>query len=160
MTALKTTRPVRRVTSIADIEAIEAAPYDAQVTARNLHDLLRATALHHGDRPALTVLAKADPARATTLTHADLLADVTRAANLFRSLGLTPDQGVAAFLSPTLPAFPALLLGAQVAGVASTINYLLSRDAVMVESLLCFRRAGADGILTYFAMDAARLLNG
>jgi porphobilinogen synthase len=30
----------------------------------------------------------------------------------------------------------------------------------MLESLLCFRRAGADGILTYFAMDAARLLNG
>ena len=36
----------------------------------------------------------------------------------------------------------------------------LNRDAVMLESLLCFRRAGADGILTYFAMDAARLLNG
>ena len=35
-----------------------------------------------------------------------------------------------------------------------------SCDAVMLESLLCFRRAGADGILTYFAMDAARLLNG
>jgi len=31
---------------------------------------------------------------------------------------------------------------------------------VMLESLLCFKRAGADGILTYFAMDAARLLNG
>jgi porphobilinogen synthase len=30
----------------------------------------------------------------------------------------------------------------------------------MLESLLCFKRAGADGILTYFAMDAARLLNG
>ena len=36
----------------------------------------------------------------------------------------------------------------------------LSREAVILESLLCFRRAGADGILTYFAMDAARLLNG
>ena len=36
----------------------------------------------------------------------------------------------------------------------------LSSDAVMLESLLCFKRAGADGILTYFAMDAARLLNG
>jgi len=28
----------------------------------------------------------------------------------------------------------------------------------MMESLLAFRRAGADGILTYFARDAARLL--
>jgi porphobilinogen synthase len=29
---------------------------------------------------------------------------------------------------------------------------------VMMESLLAFRRAGADGVLTYFALDAARLL--
>jgi porphobilinogen synthase len=35
----------------------------------------------------------------------------------------------------------------------------LDRTAVMMESLLAFRRAGADGILSYFAMDAAELLN-
>jgi porphobilinogen synthase len=29
---------------------------------------------------------------------------------------------------------------------------------VMMESLLAFKRAGADGVLTYFARDAARLL--
>ena len=34
------------------------------------------------------------------------------------------------------------------------------RDALMMESLLCFKRAGASGILTYHAMDAARLLHG
>ena len=28
----------------------------------------------------------------------------------------------------------------------------------MMEALLAFKRAGADGILTYFARDAARLL--
>jgi porphobilinogen synthase len=28
----------------------------------------------------------------------------------------------------------------------------------MMEALLAFRRAGADGVLTYFARDAARLL--
>ena len=28
----------------------------------------------------------------------------------------------------------------------------------MLEALLAFKRAGADGILTYFARDAARLL--
>jgi porphobilinogen synthase len=27
----------------------------------------------------------------------------------------------------------------------------------MMESLLAFKRAGADGVLTYFALDAARL---
>ncbi|MGV6807915.1 MAG: porphobilinogen synthase [bacterium] len=35
----------------------------------------------------------------------------------------------------------------------------LGRDSVILESLLACKRAGADGILTYFAMDAARLLN-
>lgn len=33
-------------------------------------------------------------------------------------------------------------------------------DKVMLESLMCFKRAGCDGILTYFAPAAARLLNG
>ena len=36
----------------------------------------------------------------------------------------------------------------------------ISRDQVMMESLLGIRRAGADVIITYFAMDAARLLGG
>jgi porphobilinogen synthase len=34
----------------------------------------------------------------------------------------------------------------------------LDHDAVMMESLVAFKRAGADGILTYFALEAARLL--
>ena len=34
----------------------------------------------------------------------------------------------------------------------------LDHDAVMMEALLAFRRAGADGVLSYFALDAARLL--
>lgn len=34
----------------------------------------------------------------------------------------------------------------------------LQRDAVILESLLAFKRAGADGILTYFAIEAAKLL--
>jgi porphobilinogen synthase len=34
----------------------------------------------------------------------------------------------------------------------------LDRDRVLLESLLAFRRAGADGILTYFAIEAAKLL--
>jgi porphobilinogen synthase len=38
-------------------------------------------------------------------------------------------------------------------------NGWISEEAVMMESLLAFKRAGADGILTYFARDAARLLN-
>jgi porphobilinogen synthase len=41
---------------------------------------------------------------------------------------------------------------------AAAQNGWLDHDAVMMESLLCFKRAGCDGILTYFALDAAALL--
>lgn len=36
----------------------------------------------------------------------------------------------------------------------------LDRERVMLESLTSFKRAGADGVLTYFARDAAKLLQG
>lgn len=120
---LRTTRPVRPVRSIADIVAIEAQPYDEMVTARNLYDLFLATA---GDRPALTVLTDVE----TTSTHRELLAGITRAANLFHAMGIRPGSGSVAFLAPTLPALPATLLGAQVAGIAGTLNYLLTREAI------------------------------
>lgn len=41
---------------------------------------------------------------------------------------------------------------------AAALNGWLDRDKVMLESLVAFKRAGADGILTYFAVDAAKLL--
>ncbi|MBK8760628.1 MAG: porphobilinogen synthase [Sulfuritalea sp.] len=41
---------------------------------------------------------------------------------------------------------------------AAAQNGWLAHDAVMMESLLCFKRAGCDGILTYFALEAAKLL--
>jgi fatty-acyl-CoA synthase len=131
-TGLKTTRPVRPVRSIDDIVAIEGHRYDDLVTARTLYDLLLATAEHVGERKALTVLRSEDPLDVgVSLTHRELLGEVTRAANLFRSLGIRPDDGVVAFLAPTLPELPALLLGAHIAGVASTLNYLLSGDAII-----------------------------
>ncbi len=42
---------------------------------------------------------------------------------------------------------------------AAAQNGWLDREAVMMESLVGFKRAGCDGILTYFAVDAAKLLS-
>ena len=129
--ALRTTGPVSCIRGIEDIVALERQPYDELVTARNLYDLFLATAQHGGERYALTVLRSPDPGDVgLTLTHRDLLTGITRAANLFRSLRLTVEEGVAAFLLPTLPELPQLLIGAQVAGTASSLNYLLSQDAI------------------------------
>ena len=41
---------------------------------------------------------------------------------------------------------------------AAVQNGWLDADKVILESLLAFKRAGADGILTYFAIDAAHRL--
>lgn len=46
---------------------------------------------------------------------------------------------------------------AMLAGAAD--NGWLDREKVVLESLLGFKRAGADGILTYFAMEVAEVLN-
>jgi porphobilinogen synthase len=43
---------------------------------------------------------------------------------------------------------------------AAFANGWLNEEAVILESLLAFKRAGADGILTYFAPKAAALLAG
>ena len=43
---------------------------------------------------------------------------------------------------------------------AAFANGWLDRDLAMMEALLAFKRAGADGILTYFALDAAEKLQG
>ncbi|HXH75261.1 MAG TPA: porphobilinogen synthase [Bacteriovoracaceae bacterium] len=42
---------------------------------------------------------------------------------------------------------------------AAAQNGWIDNDKVILETLTCFRRAGADIILTYFAKEAARLLN-
>ena len=41
---------------------------------------------------------------------------------------------------------------------AAAANGWLDHDACMLEALLGFKRAGADGILTYFALEAAEVL--
>ena len=42
---------------------------------------------------------------------------------------------------------------------AAAQNGWLDRKRAIMESLLCFKRAGADGVLTYFALEAAEWLN-
>jgi porphobilinogen synthase len=43
---------------------------------------------------------------------------------------------------------------------AASQNGWLDHDKTMMEAMLCFKRAGADGVLTYFAREIARLIKG
>ena len=57
-----------------------------------------------------------------------------------------------------VPTFAYQVSGEYAMLKAAAANGWLDHDAVMMESLLAFRRAGADGVLTYFARDVARIL--
>jgi porphobilinogen synthase len=57
-----------------------------------------------------------------------------------------------------VPTFAYQVSGEYAMIKAAAANGWLDHDAVMMESLLAFRRAGADGVLSYFARDVARLL--
>ncbi|MEK8049644.1 porphobilinogen synthase [Ideonella sp. DXS22W] len=59
-----------------------------------------------------------------------------------------------------VPTFAYQVSGEYAMLKAAAANGWLDHDAVMMESLLAFKRAGADGVLTYFALDAARLIRG
>ena len=56
------------------------------------------------------------------------------------------------------PTFAYQVSGEYAMHQAAFANGWLQRDAVMLESLLAFKRAGCDGILTYFALEAAKAL--
>ncbi len=57
-----------------------------------------------------------------------------------------------------VPTFAYQVSGEYAMHMAAFERGWLDADSVMLESLMCFKRAGADGILTYFAKRVARLL--
>ncbi len=57
-----------------------------------------------------------------------------------------------------IPTFAYQVSGEYAMLIAAIQNGWLERDRVILESLVSFKRAGADGILTYFAADVARSL--
>ncbi|HBF32814.1 porphobilinogen synthase [Rhizobium sp.] len=58
----------------------------------------------------------------------------------------------------SLPVFAYQVSGEYAQIKAAGMNGWIDEDRVMMETLLCFKRAGCDGILTYFAIEAAKKL--
>ncbi len=57
-----------------------------------------------------------------------------------------------------VPTFAYQVSGEYAMLKAAAQNGWLDHDKVMMESMMAFKRAGADGVLTYFALDVARKL--
>ena len=59
-----------------------------------------------------------------------------------------------------IPTFAYAVSGEYAMIEAAAASGAGDRDALVLETLLAFKRAGATGVLTYHALDAARLING
>jgi porphobilinogen synthase len=57
-----------------------------------------------------------------------------------------------------VPTFAYQVSGEYAMIQAAAQNGWLDHDKAMMESMMAFKRAGADGVLTYFALDVARRL--
>jgi porphobilinogen synthase len=57
-----------------------------------------------------------------------------------------------------VPTFAYQVSGEYAMHKAAAQNGWLNEKEVVMEALLCFKRAGADGILTYYAKDVAHWL--
>jgi len=100
-----------------------------------------------------------DPANSDEALHECAL-DLAEGADMIMVKPGMPYLDVAQRVSAELqvPTFAYQVSGEYAMHVAAFEQGWLSREAVMLESLLAFKRAGCAGILTYFAIDAARLL--
>jgi fatty-acyl-CoA synthase len=113
-----------------DIENIEARGYSDFMPHQSVYDALKSTANEHGQRPALTYIQDAaDKALSQTWTHAELFAQITRAANLFASIAGDEKPRVAMLL-PAIPQAYFTLFGGEAAGVVCPINYMLGAQHI------------------------------
>ncbi|MDK8874505.1 acyl-CoA synthetase [Paracoccus sp. SSJ] len=134
-----------RFASVADRDAVEAEmPYAERQVPHTVYQALTETRDRHPQRPAISFQLFSDPkAPARTLTWTELHERVTETANLFRSLGVGPDD-VVAYLLPNCIEAPVVLLAGATAGIVNPINPLLEPDHIAA----ILRETGAKVLVT------------
>jgi len=116
---------------IADRDAIEREmPWAERDVPRTMYQFVSRARDMNGARPAITFQLLSTPGSYhETLTWAGVHEQVTRAANLFRSLGVGETDTVA-YLLPNCNEAVLTLLGGAVAGIANPINPLLEPEKI------------------------------
>lgn len=99
------------------------------------------------------------PANSDEALH-EVAMDIAEGADLFMVKPGLPYLDIIAKVKQTLkvPTFAYQVSGEYTMIKAAAQNGWLDEEQTMMESLMAFKRAGCDAILTYFAVDAARLL--
>lgn len=119
-----------RISSAADIAAIEALPPETLLPGNTLYECIRAAAQLDPDKPAFTHLLGADavtPPR--VITYGELLDQVERSASLFRHIA-GDQRSVVTIILPMLPEALIAAWGASTAGIANPINPYLELKQV------------------------------
>ena len=100
-----------------------------------------------------------DPANSNEALH-EIALDLEEGADMVMVKPALPYLDIVRRVKETfgVPTFAYQVSGEYAMLKAAAANGWLDHDAVMMEALLAFKRAGADGVLTYFALEAARLL--
>ena len=120
---------MKAITCLADIEELEAHPQGASVT-HSTYGLIASAAARFSEHDAFRYLPDGEVTTPPQgVTYSALMVHIHRAANLFRSLDVGPDDSVA-ILAPNIPETQFALWGAQVAGRVCPINYLLQPDHI------------------------------
>jgi acyl-CoA synthetase (AMP-forming)/AMP-acid ligase II len=136
--------PVKGWSTLADKQSVEAAPLAERWPAKTVYAMLRKTAAAYPGRPAISFQIKSGPQdKAETLDWSRLADRVTRAANLFRGLGIG-EGDVVAYLLPNCNEVVLALLGGATAGIVNPVNPLL--DVAQIAALL--RESGAKVLVT------------
>lgn len=114
----------------ADLERFEAAmTLDERLPERSILDVFAASAERDSDATAITMLMTGAPdEEARRVSYGQLLGMIRRAANMFTELG-GPAPGVA-YMLPSLVETYVTLWGAEAAGYAVPINFLLQPESV------------------------------
>jgi fatty-acyl-CoA synthase len=122
-----TGQPLR---TLADRAAFEAAmPLDARLPGRSVFDVFVRAAARDPGRTAITMLMSGAPdEQPRRVSYAELLGLVRRAANLFATLG--GERPGVAYMLPSLVETHATLWGAETAGYAIPINFLLQPEHI------------------------------
>ena len=152
-------RAVRRALDAAGFSDVQIMAYAAKYASAfygPFRDAVgSATSLGQGDKRTYQM----DPANGDEALR-EVALDIAEGADMVMVKPGMPYLDIVQRVKATfgVPTFAYQVSGEYAMLVAAAQNGWLDRTKVMLESLLSFKRAGADGVLTYFAIEAAEYL--
>jgi fatty-acyl-CoA synthase len=118
------------ISSIDDIKTLEQTPWEAVRPAPSTYDYLKASAQARPDQTAFTFLLTGEvDENPIKVTYGQFLGRIHQTANMLNDLGVGPTD-VTSFLLPLLPQAQYCLWGAEAAGIANPINFLLQPEQI------------------------------